>query len=247
MSTEIQKTDLSAVCVGLVAESISAGRELVEAADAAKYALSIVVTDETSKQQAVEQSIKLSRGRRWLEGQRTNVTSKLRAAERAVNEYVAGHSGPMVAAEKYLDAQVLAHTREQQAAADRARRQEEERRIAEEKRLRDAERASREAALAGQPEPVSAPAPLPSPTRYVEPVQTQTKVAGGSAHVHFTLGVELHNVHEVPDHLLILSPTARAWALRELELGEVVLAKRDGNSVVHHGVRLTYTAGLAKR
>lgn len=240
MSTEVQKVDLGSVALGMIA-GVETKPEVVAAQNAAKYALSLVVTDDITLQQAQEQTIIVSKGRKAVEAARKPIASIIKAASDALNAYAKKLSAPLEQAEEYIDNQIRTHVAREQAKRVEAERQEA---LRQEREAADARKAAAEAIAAGQPPPAPKPPPV---QEFVAPVATKATTAVGAVHMTHTLKVEVVNIREVPEHLLMLAPGAQDWARDQVARGEVLLEKREGVEANHCGLRFFYVASVAKR
>lgn len=202
--------------------------DIERAVSVAGDVLAIVVTDESSKAEAVSAMLELQRGIKAIDAGKRPIADAIRKFNNTVAEAFGAKSAPIKAAIAYLDAQVKAYLREQMLERERVARREEARAAA----------AAAAAAAGAAPEP-------PPVITFVEPVATNIRSGDGRVSMSHVLKVELVNQYEVPDGLLELSPAARKYVAEHIKRGDVMVRK-DGTPVTYCGMKVWYEPVLSK-
>lgn len=208
--------------------------EVVRAGESAKYALSIVVTDEVSRQSAAGQLLILAAGRKAIAEGKKPLAAIVARIRTVIAERFNAAEASIIEAEKYLSAQVTASLLAERSASEAARN-------LEAARVRAAEDAARQAVESGKP------VPPPPVQRYIPPVDTNVKTGeAGSVHLTHTLEIVAEDFSKIPETLLQLdAAAARGWANDMIKRGLLTVPK-DGTEVRAGGLMLRYRAGLAK-
>ena len=217
--------------------------KLMEALDTAKYAMSVVVHDAETMEQASKMTLAILAGKKALAEKKKPLSVTLKSAADMLASVFRPHETALKAAGEYLDEQILQHKlkldREARAAAAKAEQErlERERQEREAEAKRKAEAAAAEAA--GRPAPPP-PAPKPpAPVPYSAPPVVQTRTEAGTVSLTWRLKCEMVNPREVPEDWLTLDAAqARAWG--QSHAAEEGLLKQEGSSVVCRGVRYWY-------
>jgi len=226
----------TALAISTVAENMAAAAlsspDIKAAVDAAPYAMSIVVTDEESKQAAVAALVELQRGVKAAAEGKKPITAAIKRINAVVSEQYEAVLGPVAGAVAYLENQIKTRMLAEEAEKRRLARAEEIRQAEARKRAIEAERSGR-------------PAPPPVPQRFIEEVRTTAKADGGRVSMSHRLKVEIANVHEVNPDFLVLAPGVAAEMTRRVASGQVEVPK-DGTKVYFSGLQLWYEPVLSK-
>lgn len=252
MSTETE-TALVKASEGMALTALTGSPDIDAAVDAAKYAISIVVTDAISAQQADEALVRLARGSKALDAAKKPLTSLTTRIRDAINGTFSPKANTIAQASDYLREQKRGWLLAEQRKADEARRKAdaEAARIAREdadRRFRE-EQARREAAAAGLPAPTPDPVDdAPPAQEYVPSVATKSKTGDGGG-THMTTDIreaDIEDASQCPLSWLSLNKRdALLGAKAALAAGDVECNKRDGASFVFRGVRFTYRSDIA--
>lgn len=219
-------------------EAIRAGLEH------AKYALSCVVTDPASLEQASQIALNLVTAKKALAAKKKPITSALTAARDAVVAVFGPVEAQIAEAEKYNDNQINGYQAKLRREAEAERVRLENERIAAEREARRLEDERKKLEAQGVVVPPPPPAPPPIQT-YAPPAETKVRTEAGTVSTRWTLEFEMVNAREVPeDWLLLDGKQARAWGQTHAEAEGLV--KKDGASIVHRGVRYWYEPDVHK-
>jgi len=225
MSSDIAATDpIESAALGLTVDRVHEDKAIPVALDAAEYAMSIVVTDAQSLREAERAIVDIARGLKAVEACRKPVTKRLDAAKSAVMAYVKTMTEPMAKADAYLGTQVTRYLSKTAAMIEN-------------------EKVERVAKLEA-----AARAGLPPPIVRSDPV-VPDKLAtddGSGVSTTFNLSIEMERPYEVPEGLLCLAPGALAWMKDQIASGQFELAKKDGATAVHRGIRATWSLGIKR-
>lgn len=217
--------------------------KLAEALDTARYAMSVVVHDAETQEQASKMTLAILAGKKVLTEKKKPLAGAIKAASDMLANVFRTPESALKAAEDYLDRQLLDYKLKLEREARAAQAKVEQERLERERQEREAEAKRRaEAAAAeaaGRPAPPP-PAPKPpAPVAYVPPAVMQTRTEGGTVSIAWRLKCEMVAPREVPEDWLVLDAAqARAWG--QAHAAEEGLKKEEGSSITHRGVRYWY-------